>query len=293
VLLRLDSMEQRAQVLEGRTATLEHGSATSAQELIDLRHHVLAANLLRLDSVEQRAQVLEGRTAMLEHGGATSAQELIDLRHYVLAANHWVVSLQRSLAEIEDTANAQRERADQLAATIIETAAESAARSARHAGWAAELATHLPAASVVLDLGSGDGAWLDALSLRGVAVHGIETNSVLVAHAQARGAQIALGDPLGALTRCADASLGGLVVAACALAASDIETTDLLAQAQRALRPDGCLLLRLEQGAMRLASISAATLDPVHWAAILRGAGFDAVSELAASGGTALLVRRR
>jgi hypothetical protein len=254
----------------------------------DIRHA-----LLRLDSVEQQAQALQGRTTMLEHGGATSAQELIDLRHHVLAANHWVVSLQRSLAEIEDAANAQRERADQLAATISETAAESAARSARHAGWAAELATHLPAASAVLDLGSGDGTWLDALSVRGVAVRGVETNSVLVVRAQARGAQIALGDPLGALARCADASLGGLVVAACALAASDIETTDLLAHTQRALKPDGYLLLRLEQGATRLASTSAAMLDPVHWAAILRGAGFDAVSELAAAGGTALLARRR
>jgi SAM-dependent methyltransferase len=248
--------------------------------------------LLRLDSLEQRAQALEGRTTTLEQVSATSARELIDQRHHVLTANHWVVSLQRNLAELEDAANAQRARTDQLTATIKEPAAESASRSARHAGWAGELATRLPAASAVLDLGSGDGAWLDALSARGVAARGVETNSVLVARAQARGAQIALGDPLGALTRCADASLGGLVVAAHTLAASDTDIAELLAHAQRALKPEGYLLLRLEQGATRLVGTSSAMLDAAHWAAILRGAGFDAVSELVATSGTALLARR-
>ena len=248
--------------------------------------------LLRLDGLEQRAQALEGRTTTLEQVSATSARESIDLRHHVLTANHWVVALQRSLAEFEDAANAQRVRTDQLAATIKEPAAESASRSARHAGWAAELATRLPAASAVLDLGSGDGAWLDALSARGVAVRGVETNSVLVARTQARGAQIALGDPLGALTRCADASLGGLVVAAHTLPASDTDIAELLAHAQRTLKPEGYLLLRLEQGATRLVGTSSAMLDAAHWAAILRGAGFDAVSELAATSGTALFARR-
>ena len=248
--------------------------------------------LLRLDSLEQRAIALESRSATLEHGHGERAHEMVDLRHSVHTTNHWVVSLQRSLATIEDAAQARRTRADQLAAAAHESAAASGARYVHHAAWANALATELPTASIVLDLGSGEGAWLDALSACGVAVRGVETNTVWAVRAQARGAQVALGDPADALAHCPDASLGGLVVAVDVLASSNVGIAELLDHAQRVLQRDGCLLLRLESDAMRLTPASAAWLNPVHWTAILRGAGFAIISELASAGATALLARR-
>ncbi len=258
---------------------------------LDAIGHDIQRALLRLDGLEQRAFALEDRAASLERGHADSAHESADLRHSVHTTNHWVVSLQRSLATIEDAAQARRARADQLAVAIRESTA-APTRSARYAAWASALATQLPAASIVLDFGSGDGAWLDALSARGVAVRGVETNSVWVARAQARGVHIALGDPQDTLARCPDASLGGLVIAADALVASDVGIAELLDDAQRALQADGCLLLRLEPDAPNLMRNQAPLLDATHWAAILRGAGFAAVSELAAADATALLARR-
>lgn len=240
--------------------------------------------LLLLDSLEQRASALEH-----SHGDRT--HELVDLRHSLHATNHWVVSLQRSLATIDEAAQVRRARADQLAADAQESTTTGGARRQRHAAWASALAAQLPTASIVLDLGSGDCTWLDALSASGIAARGVEMNAVWVARAQARGLQVARGDPQEALARCPDASLGGLVVAVNALARSDGEIAELLAQAQRVLLTEGCLLLRLEPDALRLAT-APPSLDPQHWAVVLRGAGFALVSDLASAGATALLARR-
>lgn len=244
---------------------------------------------LRLDRLEQRASALESRANALEHGRAGDTLEMAGLRHSVHTTNHWVVSLQCSLATIEEAAQAQRARADRLATATHDYAGESAERALRYRTWASELAARVPAASVVLDLGSGDGAWLDALRARDVSVRGVETNAVWVERAMARGTRIALGDPQGTLARCPDASLGGVVIAG-AIAANDMAITELLTHAHRALQAEGCLLLRLEHDATGLASMP--LLDVAHWIAILHGARFVAVSELAATGGTALFARR-
>ncbi|MEP7096781.1 MAG: methionine biosynthesis protein MetW [Dokdonella sp.] len=248
--------------------------------------------LRHLVILEQRATAMEARSSTLAHGDGERAREIADLRHSVHTTNHWVVSLQRSLGMIEDAAQEQRLRAEQLAVAAHESTGAAATQHARHSLWANELATQLPAASIVLDLGSGDGTWLDALTAHGVAARGIEANSVWVARAQARGVQIAHGDPQDALARCPDASLGGLVLAADTLSASNVGIAELLVHAQRTLQAGGCLLLRLESGMMRVTRDSALLLDPAHWAAILRGAGFALVSELNCAGATALLARR-
>ena len=286
-----DAQQGHDRHLEELRSSVTAHSARHDQRLEAIGDDIRRA-LLRLDRVEQRAHALEDRTTTLEQGNATNARELAGLRHHVHTANHWVASLQHSLTAIEEAAKVRRRHADRLAAARNETPADAATRSARHAGWAMQLATRLPAASAVLDLGSGDGAWLDALGARGVVGRGIEANSVLVVRAQARGANIALGDPLDALARCAESSLGGLVIAAHAFPASDIDIADLLAQAQCALKPQGYLLLRLEQSAPRVVGTASALLDATLWAALLRGAGFDSVSELAATGATALIARR-
>lgn len=275
---------------ELRDSTRQH--STQFDQRLEAIGDDIRRALQRLAGLEQRATTLEARSTTLEHDHGDRADEMVELRHSVHTTHHWVVSLQRSLATIEDAAQSRRARADQLAAAVNEAGAAYGTRDERHAAWASALATALPGASVVLDLGSGDGAWLNALSALGVAVHGVETNAVWVARAQARGLQIALADPEDALARCPDASLGGLIVATAALGASDVAIAALLTHAQRALLPGGCLLLRLESDATRLMPVSAAWLDPVHWAAILRAAGFAHVAELACAGATALLARR-
>ena len=266
--------------------------ATERSAHFDQRLDLLAADigraLQRLDTLEQRAVAWESRASTLEHAHAERTREVGDLRHSVHTTNHWVVSLQRSLITLDDAAQAQRARADQIAASIHESVEDASERSARYQVWATELATRLPAASVVLDLGSGDGAWLDALRACGVTVRGVEANAVWVARARTRGAHIAIGNPHDALARCPDASLGGIVVAS-TLAADVVAISELLAHAQRTLQTNGLVLLRLESDASGL--VTEPTFDAVRWGAFLSGAGFAVVGELPGSRGSALLAR--
>jgi hypothetical protein len=271
-----------------------HLDALSAEH--DRRSEVVREDIQRallcLDDLERRAAVLERRVAELEKHADAEAHEIVELRHYVHTANHWVSSLQRSLGELEDVANLDREHAQALAAAIGETSEEAAARRMRHTTWSAALAAYLPTGARVLDLGSGDGAWLDALAVHGIATNGIETNHALVSRAQARGTHVALGDSFDALARCADASLDALVLAVYTFGASPVGITTFLTEARRTLKAGGCLLLRFEQEPGRLFDAPTGTPDPQHWALILGAAGFSAPSVLPASGGAAVLARQ-
>lgn len=272
----------RIQSLEQAVASAHAGLAALSAEH-DRRSEALRADIrhaaMRLDNLEQRVE--------------TGAHAQLELRHYVHAANHWIASLQGSLAGLEDFAEQQRERADRLTAAIGESAQQTAARNARHATWSAELAQRLRADASVLDLGSGDGAWLIALRAQGIAANGIESNQALVARAQAHPGQLAAGDPLAALERCADASLGGLSVAASLLATAPV-MAELLGQALRVLAADGWLLLRIEPESYRFREGRAARdIDPQAWIAVLEAAGFTTVVRLDADGAGALLAQRR
>src|SRR5690606_16147326 len=107
--------------------------------------------------------------------------------------------------------------AEAVAARVVERADDVARRSARYLEWSADLARRLPGGARVLDLGSGNGNWLEAIRARGLAVDGVEPVAALAAAAQARGLPVAVGDPREALERCEDASLAAVTLAPAAL----------------------------------------------------------------------------
>ncbi|HEY0178296.1 MAG TPA: methyltransferase domain-containing protein [Dokdonella sp.] len=233
--------------------------------------------LLRVDALERRATALEEHT-----------HDLAALRHYVHAINHWVVSLQRSLDALERAANAERARADAFAASVAESAADAAARQRRHAAWSAALKQRLGDGARVLDLGSGAGAWLEALLGAALAATGVETNRALAERALARGLPVAHGEPADALARCDDAALDGVALAAALLA--DVGAAEaLLTHAHRALRPGGVLLLRVEP---EPPLAPGAPIDAARAAALLAAAGFADPLALTESDGAAVLARR-
>jgi hypothetical protein len=279
-------------------AALAEAQANTRRELDELRaaHAALDAEhgrrseamradisrmLLRLDALEEHAR-----------SPHANAHEVVELRHYVHAINHWITSLQRGLGDLEDNAARSRARADALAASIDAGAEEASARSARHASWSAVLATRLPTGARVLDLDSGDGAWLTALAARGIAASGVETNAALVARAQRHGLAIALGDPLSVLTRCADGDLDGLSLTAATLARDEADIAALLAEALRVLRPGGHLLLRCEHEPHRLAAADMAVDAAQHNGALLAAAGFVQPTNLPAHRAHAVLAQR-
>lgn len=242
--------------------------------------------LSRLDDLERRAATAEGRLDATTH-------EMIALRHHVHTVNHWVASVQGSLEDLEDAQREARARADAFAAAVAETPQQAAARAARHTLWAGELAAGLPPAAQLLDLGSGDGAWLEALRALAIDAGGVEANEALAVLAQQRGQPVAAGEPLAALARCADVALDAITFAHDLLQADAGAAGDVLAQCMRVLRPAGCLLLRIEPVPYRLAIAGAFDADAYARAAgLLAAAGFGAARPLAAAGGCALLARR-
>lgn len=247
--------------------------------------------LLRLDDLERHAALLEGRTGGLETRTDASAREAIELRHQVNAANHWVASIQASLSELEDLARAERERADALLASIEPDPEESAARSARYADWSAQLAQRLEIAAPVFDLGSADGAWLSALAAHGIHANGAEDNAAWVARAQARGIAITLENPMTALSRLADAQLGGLTLSPAIWAVGTTALASLLAEARRTLKPGGWLLAR-DLDAAQAAGIPASANTLSARSALLVAAGFLPPTLLPGSGGQALIAQR-
>ncbi|GAA0712890.1 class I SAM-dependent methyltransferase [Dokdonella soli] len=287
--------EQRLAGLQGAFASLQGDFATLSAEH-DRRSEAIRDDIGRmrssLDELERRTVVLEDRTRSIEQRSDASAREMIELRHYVHAANHWVTSLQRSLADLEDATAAERERADAFAAAIDEDADEAATRKRRYGDWSAALASRLPTGATVLDLGSGDGAWLEALGARMFVASGIEANHVLVTRAQQRHVRLAHGDPLAVLARCADASLDGITLSDSLLLAGIAATSELLRESRRALRPGGSLLVRVESEPYRFSQAHVANLDPQRWIALLTAAGFAASISLPATGGSAVLAHR-
>jgi len=244
--------------------------------------------LLRLDALEQRAARLEGRADDVERQNGANAQEMIDLRHYVHAANHWITSLQRTLDELERDAADRRERGDAFAAAVLEDADAAAARRRRHADWCGLLGARAAAGAEVLDLGSGDGAWLEALAARGFAASGVEANRALALAAQQRGLRVAEGEPRETLARCADASVAALTLCAALLPADAAGSGELLGEALRALRAGGCLLLRLEPEPYRFAPAAGAA-DARRVAALLAAAGFAETTTAADADAAAVL----
>ena len=288
---QLEALHERGDALEGRAAAVE-GRAFALEGRVAPLESRVAPLEGRLAPLESRMAPLEASTALLKDRHEANTSEMIELRHYVHAANHWIVSMQASLADLEEAATTEREQADALMALVDEDT--STERASRHADWAAKLGPVLPAAARVLDLGSGDGDWLAAMAIHGVIANGIEPNKALAARARARDMQVASGDPLTTLSRCKDADLDAITLAAHLLADDDVLVTSTLAQILRALKPAGRVMLRVETPPQddSPSAPRRAVPDAQRWAALLAAAGFTHAQVLPAHGAAAVLAQR-
>lgn len=278
--------EQRIGELAAAHASLSAEHDRRSQEL---REEIRRLQL-RVDELERQAAQLDTRAHGLETRTDAAAHEMVGLRHYVHTAHHWIASLQRGVEEIDAADAAERYRADRLLAGIDIDAGEAAARSERHAGWSAALAERLPAGARVLDLGSADGAWIDALAARGFDASGVERNAVLTARAQQRGVRVALGDAQAVLERCADASLDGVTMAVGMLAPDARVAALMLDEVRRVLKPQASLLVRIESDVR--VDIGAPVPDAQHCMRVLAAAGYSAPTLLTVAGASAVLALR-
>ena len=232
-----------------------------------------AAAYARLDMMQQRSDGL--------------AAEIAELRHYVHAVNHWTTSLQRSLDELEQVAQAARDESDTLHAALV---GDDSVRSAALAGMADAFAGHLPTGARVLDLGSGDGTWLRALAVRGHAASGAEPNAVLAQRARDAGSDVATGDAFALLGRCADAGLDGLALDA-GLLDDEVALLEFARHAPRVLKACAPLLLRFDLPARssRQAALPERLARAHAW---LGASGFDAIEACGDGEARGLLARR-
>jgi protein-L-isoaspartate O-methyltransferase len=276
---------QDAQVHAGRIADDVRG--TSAR-LDGVRSELGDANA-RLGELkgafDRRVGTLEARVGESE----SRLADVPSLRHYVHAVNHWLVSLQGAIDGIEGASDANKAYADSLIAAIYDASEVAAARGARQSAWLEALRGRIGSGAEVVDLGSGDGGWAASLASLGADVAGFESNTVLARRARDRGLNVAVGDPLTALTRCEDASLDAITI--CGVPAGDA-LASLLAEAARALKAGGWLLIAAGEP-RRLADLGGArigVLDRPIAAAMLGAAGFAV--DTAFGGPDAVLARR-
>src|SRR5690606_34846045 len=141
--------------LEGRLAAIAQDVSALQRAVQDLER--------RAGEIEPRARRLELRADALEdHARESDArhdaqlQRADELTHYVHTGNHWLVSVQRGMDEVERVAGDLRDRAERLAAAIVEPGDVRTDRAERHAAWARDVAMRVGAGRRVLDLGSGD-----------------------------------------------------------------------------------------------------------------------------------------
>jgi ubiquinone/menaquinone biosynthesis C-methylase UbiE len=227
---------------------------------------------------EQRAGRLESRVDETE----SRLGDVPGLRHYVHAVNHWLVSLQAAIDGIEGAADANKTFSDSLIAAVYDSSEVAAARRARQAAWIETLRERAGAGARILDLGSGDGDWVERLAAIGADAAGVEANEVLARRARERGLNVTAGDPLTLLARYEDAGLDAIAASGAVLSGEALAT--LLAEARRALKPGGWLLIATSEP-RRLADLAAArfgAIDRSIVAAMLEAAGFTVDGALGA-----------
>lgn len=127
----------------------------------------------------------------------------------------------------------------------------------------APLAANLQPARA-LDLGCGRGEWLELVSAHGFAAHGVDLDDGMLAACRERGLKVHTGDALAALRECADASLA-LVSAFHLVEHLPFDLMrELIAEALRALRPGGLLILETPNPENLSVGANSFYLDPSH-----------------------------
>ena len=95
----------------------------------------------------------------------------------------------------------------------------------------------------ILDLGCGEGAFLEGLSAAGHRTYGVDRSEAAVAHCRARGLTVSEGDSLEHLGTVADGSLAGILCSHLIEHLQPPTAIALLGQAHRALAAGGRLVL--------------------------------------------------
>ena len=211
-------------------------------------------------------------------------RDLNAVRQMVLSMNHWTFEVRKSIDAIDAATAARRTADDEVEARIVrESRRQDGDRAQRLRTWADALSAHVRADANVLDLGSG-ADWLTELNARSWRVNGIEGNSSLHQDFADSGLPVALGDWVALLARTAGRSLDALTVGSSVRIGADASLADLLREAHRILKTEGCVLIGTEQ-------IGATANTAVIEAA--RAAGFDDVRSIAFGNGNAVIALRR
>lgn len=122
----------------------------------------------------------------------------------------------------------------------------------------------LPGGAVALDLGCGRGEWLELLGESGIDARGVDLDDGMLAACRERGLAARHGDALAALRAQPDASLA-LVSAFHLVEHIPFELVrELIAEALRALRPGGLLILETPNPENLTVGATSFYMDPSH-----------------------------
>lgn len=115
-----------------------------------------------------------------------------------------------------------------------------------------------------LDLGCGRGEWLEFLRDRGIAARGVDLNDAMLAACTQAGLDVANGNALDALLAAPDESLALVSAFHLVEHLEHGEVRGLLAQAHRALKPGGLLILETPNPENLIVAGTTFHLDPTH-----------------------------
>lgn len=121
-----------------------------------------------------------------------------------------------------------------------------------------------PGAGPVLDLGCGEGLFLELLREAGVDARGVDRSAGAAQRARDVGLNVDCGDLLETLGACPDGSLGGVVCLQVVEHLSLPTTLHLIRTAKQKLRPGGVLLLETVNLASLIVFARAWSIDPTH-----------------------------
>jgi hypothetical protein len=279
--VRFDETAMAFRAIEQRAADHHAVLETAIEAALDEQRND-AARLEHLQHVlRQQLEALQHRIDVIE--SRIPDPDVIELRQLVFSMNHWTAQVRKSIEAI-DAAQAGRRAADDevTARIVLDSRAADSERARRLEALATELSAHLAADASVLDLSSG-ADWLSGLSARGWKVDGIESNSALHRDAREKGQSVTLGNAASLLARTAEQSLDALTIASFSRMSEVMSVPDLLREAHRLLKANGCLLIGTEQTG---ASEHAVTMDAV------RDAGFGGVRALESGDSNAVIALR-
>jgi O-antigen chain-terminating methyltransferase len=233
-LAQADSLHARLRDLAGALVRY----AQRVQPLVDARDRVATAL-----ATTRSELVLEAFDRRLESLGRR-LEGLLALRDRVEVVSEEVRAVRGSLAAASPPP-AVAAAASRAAAGSAYTAFENRFRGSRDeiqerlSGYADRFVGSEP----VVDLGCGRGEFLQALRGRGIAARGVEGNANVVRECREAGLDVSEGDLVGFLRAQAAGSLGGVFAAQVAEHLPPPVLEAMLAEAHRALRPGGLLLL--------------------------------------------------